>query len=80
MIELLAGDRCRLVVMPLRGGRWRSEAIQLVESLATSRAREEPPALARSAFLEAMMDEYDLHLVMQSLCSVRHVARIVRHI
>ena len=50
--ELLEGDRCRLVVVALEtGGRWSSEAIQFVESLASSRAREEPPALAKPAFL-----------------------------
>ena len=49
--ELLVGDRCRLVVVALEtGGRWSSEAIQFVESLASSRAREEQPTL-RPAFL-----------------------------
>ena len=47
-MELLAGDRCRLVVVALEtGGRWSSEAIQFVESLASSRAREEQPTLVR---------------------------------
>ena len=50
--ELLAGDRCRLVVVALEtGSRWSSEAIQFVESLASSRAREEQPTLVRPAFL-----------------------------
>ena len=39
--ELLAGDRCRFVVVAVEtGGKWSSEAIQFVESLASSRARE----------------------------------------
>ena len=39
--ELLRDDRCRLVVLALEtGGRWSEEAVQFVESLAVSRARE----------------------------------------
>ena len=50
--ELLVGDRCRLVVVALEtGGRWSSEAIQFVESLASCRAWEEQPTLVRPAFL-----------------------------
>ena len=50
--ELLVGDRCRFVVVALeRGGRWSSEPIQFVESLASCRAREEQPTLVRPAFL-----------------------------
>ena len=50
--ELLAGDRCRLVVVALEtGSRWSSEAIQFVESLASSRARKEYATLVRPAFL-----------------------------
>ena len=50
--ELLEGDRCHLVVVALEtGGRWSSEALELVESLAAARAREAPPILRRSAHL-----------------------------
>ena len=50
--ELLEGDRCHLVVVaPETGGRWSSEALELVESLASARAREAPPILRRSAHL-----------------------------
>ena len=42
--ELLEGDRCHLVVVALEtGGRWSSEALELVESLAAARAWEAPP-------------------------------------
>ena len=50
--ELTEGNRCRLVVVALEtGGRWSVEALQFVESLAHTRARERPPTMARSAFL-----------------------------
>ena len=50
--ELLAGDRCRLVVVALEtGGRWSNEAIQFIDDLAAARAREAPPVMRRSAFL-----------------------------
>ena len=50
--ELLAGDRCRLVVVALEtGGRWSTEALEFVECLARCRSREAAPTLARSAFL-----------------------------
>ena len=50
--ELLRDDRCRLVVLALEtGGRWSEEAVQFVESLAVSRAREVPPTLQHSAAL-----------------------------
>ena len=39
--ELLAGDRCRLIVVALEtGGRWSPEALEFVEGLARARARE----------------------------------------
>ena len=50
--ELLAGDRCRLIVVALEtGGRWSPEALEFVEGLARARALEAPPNQARSAFL-----------------------------
>ena len=50
-LPLLEGDRCHLVVVALEtGGRWSSEALELVESLAAARARE-APILRRSAHL-----------------------------
>ena len=50
--ELTEGNRCRVVVVALEtGGRWSAEALQFVESLAQTRARERPPTIARSAFL-----------------------------
>ena len=49
-LELLAGDRCRLVVVAT-GGRWSEEAMQFVDDLAAARARDAPPLLRRSAFL-----------------------------
>ena len=50
--ELLAGDRCRLVVVALEtGGRWGNEAIQFINDLAAARSREAPPVMRRSAFL-----------------------------
>ena len=49
--EHLRDDRCRLVVLALEtGGRWSEEAVQFVESLAVSRAREAPPTLAALAW------------------------------
>ena len=48
--ELLAGDRCRLVVMGIEtGGRWSTEAVEFVDMFAGARAREAPPR--RSAHL-----------------------------
>ena len=50
--ELVAAERCRLVVIALEtGGRWSTEAVNFVEDMANSRAREAPPMLCRSAFL-----------------------------
>ena len=50
--ELLAGDRCRLIVVALEtGGRWSPEALEFIEGLGRARAREAPPNQARSAFL-----------------------------
>ena len=50
--ELLAGDRCRLVVVALEtGGRWSEEAMQFVDDLAAARDRDAPLLLRRSAFL-----------------------------
>ena len=49
--ELLSSGRCRLVVVALEtGGRWSSEAIEFVSSLAGSRARDASPPLRGSAF------------------------------
>ena len=49
--ELLSSERCRLVVVALEtGGRWSSEAIVFVTSLAGSRARDAPPPLRGSGF------------------------------
>ena len=50
--ELLCGDRCRLVVVALETcGRWTPDAVDFIERLAMSRARDAPPNLQRSAFL-----------------------------
>ena len=50
--ELVPAERCRLVVIALEtGGRWSTEALNFVEDMANSRAREAPPRLRRSAFL-----------------------------
>ena len=44
--ELLVDDRCQLVVVGVEtGGRWSREAANFIEQLASSRAREAPPAL-----------------------------------
>ena len=51
-LELVAGNRCALVVVAVEtGGRWSSEAVDLVSSLAGARARDAPPLLRRSTFL-----------------------------
>ena len=48
-VELLSGDRCRLVVVAMEtGGRWSPEAVEFVDNLAAARAREAPPLLQRS--------------------------------
>ena len=50
--ELVTSERCRLVVVALEtGGRWSTEALEFVADLASSRARDAPPVLRRSAFL-----------------------------
>ena len=50
--ELLRDNRCRLVVVALKTGRsWSEEAVQFIESLTVSRAREAPPTLQHSAAL-----------------------------
>ena len=50
--ELVAGNRCALVVVAVEtGGRWSSEAVDFVSSLAGARARDAPPMLRRSSFL-----------------------------
>ena len=50
--ELVAGNRCRLVVVALEtGGRWSNEAIEFVDMLAGARAREALPVLRRSVHL-----------------------------
>ena len=44
--ELVASNRCRLVVVALEtGGRWSDEAVDLFRMLAFAKARESPPAL-----------------------------------
>ena len=66
--ELWAGDRCRLVVVALEtGGKWSFEAIQFVESLASSRAREEQPTLVRQPGMEETMGAHDLHILRRSM-------------
>ena len=48
-VELLAGDRCRLVVVGVEtGGRWSAEATEFVSNLAAAKAREAPPVLRGS--------------------------------
>ena len=50
--ELVAGNRCALVVVAVEtGGRWSTEAVDFVSSLAGARARDAPPLLRRSSFL-----------------------------
>ena len=50
--ELLAGDRCRLVVVGVAtGGRWSPEVVKLVDMLAGAKAQEAPSVLRRSAHL-----------------------------
>ena len=50
--ELVASERCRLVVVALETrGRWSTEALEFVADMASSRARDAPPVLRRSAFL-----------------------------
>ena len=50
--ELVAGNRCRLVVVALEtGGRWSNEAVEFVDMLAGARAREALPVLRRSVHL-----------------------------
>ena len=50
--ELVRNERCRLVVVALEtGGRWGTEALEFVADMASSRARDAPPVLRRSAFL-----------------------------
>ena len=49
--ELLAGDRCRLVVVGVdTGGRWSAESTDFVSCLAAAKAREAPTVLRGSAF------------------------------
>ena len=44
--ELVASNRCRLVVVALEtGGRWSEEAVDVFRQLAFAKAREVPPAL-----------------------------------
>ena len=51
-VELLRGDRCRLVVVALEtGGRWSEEALQFIESLAVAKARDAPHTMFHSAAL-----------------------------
>ena len=50
--ELVEGDRCRRVVVPIETGlRWSKEAVKFVNSLASARSRDAPSTLQRSAFL-----------------------------
>ena len=50
--ELVAGNRCALVVVAVEtGGRWISVAVDFVSSLGGARARDAPPLLRRSSFL-----------------------------
>ena len=50
--ELVRNERCRLVVVALKtGGRWGTEALEFVADMASSRARDAPPVVRRSAFL-----------------------------
>ena len=50
--ELVAAERCRLVVVTLEtGGRWSAEALSFIEEMAQARARNAPFRLRRSAFL-----------------------------
>ena len=50
--ELVAGNRCHLVVIALEtGGRWSDEAVEFVDMLGEGRAREAFPVLRRSVHL-----------------------------
>ena len=54
--ELLQGDRCHLVVVAIEtGGRWSTESLDFVKTLASARARDAPHILRRSAYLDAEM-------------------------
>ena len=49
---LVSGNCCALVVVAVEtGGRWSSEAVDFVSSLAGAQARDAPPLLRRSSFL-----------------------------
>ena len=51
-VELVRNERCRLVVVALEtSGRWDTETLEFVANMASSRARDAPPVLQRSAFL-----------------------------
>ena len=50
--ELVEGERCRLVVVPIEtGGRWGDEAVRFIDALASARSRDAPSRLQRSAYL-----------------------------
>ena len=50
--QLLQGDRCHWVVVAIEtGGRWSTESLDLVRTLASARARDAPPILRRLAYL-----------------------------
>ena len=60
---LVRNERCRLVVVALEtGGRWGTEALDIVADMASSRARDAPPVLRRSAFL-CVAEEVDKDVV-----------------
>ena len=70
--ELLAGDRCRLVVVALEtGGRWSSETIQFVESLASCRTGGAThTGEASLPGMEETMGAHDLHILRTSIRQV----------
>ena len=79
--ELLSGDRCRLVVMAMEtGGRWSSEAVEFVDSLAAARAREAPhgpfPRLATE--VDANARRFVRKVFRQLFCGTHALATCAR--
>ena len=71
--QLLVGDRCRLVVVALEtGGRWSTEALEFVECLARSRAREGCTHTG-TICIPRLEEEVVSHVVHLVCASVRHL-------
>ena len=67
--ELLNGDRCRLVVVVLEGGRWSLEAVDFIERLAMAR-RTTQSATVSFSVLEAPLDSHDRHFMRTVVCQL----------